>query len=161
MFCVLICPFCNLSHVDNQVFRLSYCCEVSEPLLSHPLLEHFSCGHDMESLTGMGERIIDFFVRAIRISHTDPALGLMPRWRIACLQMTWAFYLHCWSYFRTMNSQYCKMGILMNSDFWNSSRLLKHVLVIFVLIFLVIGQSEPGLLFMPLRNVGMCLIIDM
>ena len=113
-----------------------------------------------ESHSVMDDRIIEFFIQLLAY-HTDPALGLMPRRRIASLQMTWAFYLHCRSYFRTMNSQYCKMGILMSSDFWNSSGLLKHVLVIFVPIFLVIGQSEPGLLFMPLRNVGMCLIIDL
>jgi hypothetical protein len=159
MFSVLICQFCNLSDVDNRVLRLSYCREVSEPLLSHPLHEHFSFRIRFRESYSHGWENNRVF-RAIHISHTDPALGLMPRWRIACMQMTWEFYLHCCSYFRTMNSQYCKMGILMRSDFWNSSRLLKHVLI-FVLIFLVIGQSQLGLMFMPLWNVGMCLIIDM
>jgi len=72
----------------------------------------------VESLTVMDDRIIEFFVQFAyhTHTHTDPALGLMPRWRIACLQMTRAFYLHCRIYFRTMNSQYYKMGILMRSD---------------------------------------------
>ena len=55
--------FCNLSGMDSQMLRLFYCCEVSEPLLSHLLHGHFPGGYDIEILTVMSERIIEFFVK--------------------------------------------------------------------------------------------------